>query len=153
MQKVQAVQFKRPGSVLSVGHSSIRRGATVVEFALVVPIFFTLLFATIEFATLNTIRNTCNNAAYEAARVLVVPGAIAGDGITEAERILGIVGVDAMTVTVDPPFIDSDTQNVTVRVEVPYAENAILVPVFTGSVVLTSEFTLRTERYAGIPGP
>lgn len=153
MQRVQAVQLRRSGSGESSVAFLMRRGTTVVEFAVVAPLFFTLLFATIEFATLNTIRNTCNNAAYEAARVLVVPGAVAADGITEAERILAIVGVDAMTVTVEPSVIDQATQNVTVRVEVPYAENAILVPVFTGNVVLTSEFTLKTERYDGIPGP
>lgn len=153
MRKNQAMQSPGSGSGFPLCRAAGRRGATVVEFAVVAPIFFTLLFATIEFATLSTIRNTCNNAAYEAARVLVVPGAVAADGQTEAERIMAIVGVDSLTVTVDPPFIDQETQDITVRIDVPYAQNAILIPVFTGDVVLTSEFTLRTERYDGIAGP
>ncbi|MEZ6126074.1 MAG: TadE/TadG family type IV pilus assembly protein [Planctomycetaceae bacterium] len=132
---------------------SRRRGATIVEFAFVAPVFFTLLFAAIEFASLSTIRNTCNNAAYEGARKLVIPGAVADTGKTEAERIMGIVGVDTLTVTVTPSVIDDTTTSVTVRVEVPYADNAMFVPIFTGNVTLTAEVTLKTERYDGFPGP
>jgi hypothetical protein len=77
-----------------------RRGATVVEFAVVAPVFFLLLFAGIEFATLSTIRATSHNAAYEGARKIVIPGADVALGIAEAERIMGIIGVDELTVTV-----------------------------------------------------
>ncbi|MCA9047569.1 MAG: pilus assembly protein [Planctomycetaceae bacterium] len=127
-----------------------RRGATIVEFAIVAPVFFMLLFAGIEFALLSQIRSTAHNAAYEAARMLVIPGADAAAGITEAERIMAIVGVDTLTVTVTPGTITDDTHEVTVNVSVPYASNAVFTPFFTGSVVLNSSVTLATERYSGI---
>ena len=45
-----------------------RRGAAAVEFAMTVPILFMLLFAALELGRMNMIRQTANNAAYEAAR-------------------------------------------------------------------------------------
>ncbi len=40
-----------------------RRGATLVEFALVVPILFLLFFAAVEFARVAMIRHTVDNAS------------------------------------------------------------------------------------------
>ncbi|HIK92418.1 MAG TPA: pilus assembly protein [Planctomycetes bacterium] len=74
-----------------LGTMPSRHGATIVEFALVAPIFFILLFGGIEFATLSTIRATSHNAAYEGARKLVIPGADVTVGIAEAERIMSII--------------------------------------------------------------
>jgi len=132
--------------------SSLRRGITLAEFAIVAPVFFVILLAGIEFSVLNTIRNTANNAAYEGARKLVIPGAVASSGRQEAERIMGIVGVHALTVTVTPSTIDDETREVTVDVSIPYASNAIIVPWFTGDVTIHSQVTLLTERYGGVGG-
>ena len=54
-----------------------RTGATAVEFAIVAPIFYTLVIASLEFGRLNIIRHTADQAAYEAARFAMVPGATA----------------------------------------------------------------------------
>ena len=56
---------------------SSRAGATAVEFAIVAPIFFLIMLASFEFSRLNVIRHTADNAAYEAARHAMVPGATA----------------------------------------------------------------------------
>ncbi|APZ91344.1 TadE/TadG family type IV pilus assembly protein [Fuerstiella marisgermanici] len=122
----------------------------MVEFVVVAPVFFLLLFAGIEFAVLGTIRSTANNAAYEGARKLVIPGAVASDGITEATRIMGIVGVNNLTVTTTPTVIDETTQDVTVNVSIPYDNNAVFVPWFAGGLVINASSTLKTERYGGI---
>lgn len=127
-----------------------RHGATIVEFALVAPLFFLLLFGGIEFATLSTIRATSHNAAYEGARKIVIPGADAAIGIAEAERIMGIIGVDTLTVTVTPSVLTNDTREVTVSISIPYDDNAVFVPMFTGGLTIVSSTTLATERYDGI---
>ncbi|MEZ6130641.1 MAG: pilus assembly protein [Planctomycetaceae bacterium] len=144
------VSANRPNAVR---YLRCRRGATAVEFAIVAPLFFLLLFAAIEFSVLSTIRNTCNNAAYEGARKIVIPGAVAATAQTEAENIMAIIGVTNLTVTVTPAVITDLTRDVTVRIDVPYAQNAILLPMFTSGLVISSEVTLRTERYDGFPGP
>ena len=129
-----------------------RRGTTLAEFAIVMPLFFVLFFAGIEFSVLSTIRSTANNAAYEGARKLVIPGADAATGIAEARRVMAVVGVNNLTVTVTPATLTDETRDVTVRVSVPYADNAIIAPWFTGGLIINSESTLRTERYGGIGG-
>jgi Flp pilus assembly protein TadG len=69
-----------------------RTGAAAVEFAIVAPVFFILVIAAFEFGRINVIRHTADNAAYEGARIAMVPGATAAEAVAEAERILRIVG-------------------------------------------------------------
>jgi Flp pilus assembly protein TadG len=123
-----------------------RRGATVVEFALAAPIFFLFLMAAFEFGWLNVLRHTADNAAYEAARYAMVPGATAAEATSKANSILNIVGARNAVVTVSPSVIDSNTDEVTVTVDVPMKDNALLVPKFTGKTTLRGSATLRTER-------
>ena len=52
-----------------------RTAAAAVEFAIVATIFFLLVIAAFEFGRMNVIRHTADNAAYEAARHAMVPGA------------------------------------------------------------------------------
>ncbi len=132
------------------GTTPCRRGVAIVEFAVVAPVFFILLFGGIEFATLSTIRATSHNAAYEGARKLVIPGADVTVGIAEAERIMSIIGVDTLAVTVTPNVITNNTREVTVSISIPYKDNAVFVPMFTGGLTIVSSTTLATERYDGI---
>ncbi len=127
-----------------------RRGTTMVEFAVVAPVFFIFMFAAMEFAHLNTLRNTAHNAAYEAARAAVIPGANQAKAEAEAQRILAAVGTRQFDITVTS--ITDASEEVTVTIDIPYADNAIMIPWFTGSVNIHSETTLKTERYTGIPG-
>lgn len=129
---------------------SRRRGATIAEFAVVCPVFFMLMFAGMEFSILSTIRSTANNAAYEAARKLVIPGAKADMGSDEAKRIMAVVGVRNLEVTVTPSVINDQTQEVTVKLDIPYDKNAIFTPLFTSGVVVTAQTKLRTERFGGV---
>jgi len=127
-----------------------RRGVAISEFAIVAPLFFLFMFAGIEFATVNTIRSTAHNAAYEACRTIVIPGASPATATTHASQLLSVVGVSNYTVTVNPLVIDDTTSDVTVTVNVPYASNAVFTPWFTGSLVMNSSVTMKTERYGGI---
>ena len=77
-----------------------RTGATAVEFAIVAPIFFTLVIASLEFGRLNIIRHTADQAAYEAARFAMVPGATAGEARSKAESMLKIVGARDSKITI-----------------------------------------------------
>ena len=123
-----------------------RSGAVTVEFALVAPVFFLILFALFEFAWLNVVRHTADTAAYEASRAAIIPGATVAQAEATANRILSAVGTRGATITVDPPNLGPDTTSVTVEVQVPMRPNAIIVSRFTGDTVLRSESTLRTER-------
>ncbi|QDU88164.1 TadE-like protein [Pirellulimonas nuda] len=123
-----------------------RRGATVVEFALVAPVFFLVILAMFEFSWLNVVRHTADNAAYEAARKAIVPGADASEATDEATRILRAIGARGARIAVDPPTITPETREVRVTIDIPMRDNAIAFPKFTGALVMHAESTLRTER-------
>ena len=123
-----------------------RHGAVVVEFAIVAPLVILIIFAMFEFSRVNVIRHTADNAAYEAARIAMIPGATAAEAIAEANRILGAVSARGASVTIDPPTIDRSTTQVTVDVSVPMDQNAIIIPRFTGATTMQSSATMRTER-------
>jgi len=124
----------------------IRQGAVVVEFAIIAPLFFLVVFAMFEFSRVNVIRHTVDSAAYEAARIAIVPGATATEAAAEANRILDAVSARGASVTVTPPQIGRRTTQVTVDVSVPMDQNAIIIPRFTGGATMQSSATLRTER-------
>ncbi len=128
--------------------ANTRTGATTVEFALVAPVFFLLLLASFEFSRLNVIRHTADNAAYEAARVAMVPGATAAEAINEANRIMNIASARGSRVTVNPATLGPNTTQITVTVDVPMDQNGWITPRFTGSRIMRAVSTLKTERAA-----
>jgi Flp pilus assembly protein TadG len=131
---------------MSFGARRHRRGVAAVEFALCAPVFFLFIFAMFEFTWMNVLRHTADNAAYEASRIVMVPGATAAQATAEANRILRIVGARGTSVTVTPGVIRADTRLVTVDVSVPMDRNGLIAPRFSRGQTLDSRSTLRTER-------
>jgi Flp pilus assembly protein TadG len=131
---------------ISLKHRDARRGAAAVEFAITAPVFFLFLLAAFEFGWLNVIRHTADNAAYEAARTAIVPGATVADAQAKADKILKIVGTRSAKVTITPNPVTVDTSQVTVSIEVPMKKNGLIVPRFTGKTKILATSTLRTER-------
>ena len=119
-----------------------RTGATAVEFAIVAPIFFTLVIASLEFGRLNIIRHTADQAAYEAARFAMVPGATAAEAKSKAESMLKVVGARDSKITIVGPTDDK----VTVTVDVPLNKNGWIAPKFTKNKTIHATSTLKTER-------
>lgn len=95
-------------------------------------------------------RNLAQNAAYEAARFVIVDGATSAEATAEAQRILDRLGTTGATISInDGESIDFSTDEVTVAVEIPLEQNSFLFPgSFVGKSIY-SEMTLRTERYTG----
>lgn len=123
-----------------------RHGATAVEFALVAPVFFLFMIASFEFSRLNVIRHTADNAAYEAARIAMVPGATAAEAVAEANRLMNIAGARGTTVSVNPPTLGPNITDITVTVDVPMGQNGWITPRFTGASTLRGISTLKAER-------
>lgn len=123
-----------------------RRGATVAEMALVLPVFVLILFAMFEFTRMAVLRNTADNAAYEGARIAMVTGGTAQEAIAEANRILNIVRTNSAQITVTPAVLTDETESITVEIDIPMDANGWIVPKFTAGQVLSSTCTLRTER-------
>ena len=108
--------------------------------------FFLFLLAAFEFGWLNVLRHTADNAAYEAARAVMVPGATAAEAAAKAKGLLNIVGARGANIVITPSNITPSTPEVTVAIDVPMNHNGLIVPRFTGKTSLHAESTLRTER-------
>ena len=99
-------------------------GSVTVETAIVLPVLFAIMFAAVDCARLNMLRNSTQNAAYEGARNAITPGATAADAKAAAQKVLNGVGVKNYTVTITPSTILSTTDTVTVTVTVPLKDNS-----------------------------
>lgn len=133
-----------------------RRGATIVEFALVAPFLFIICFACMEFQRFHMMSAMAEDAAYFAARNVMVPGATVSEGEAVGLDNLAAIGTKGATVDVDPyagttlqTDIDEDTTTVTVTVTVPITQNALFIPLFLTSGNITKSVTLATERFNG----
>ena len=130
-----------------------RRGAHIVEMALVLPILIMVVFGIIEFARANQIRQTVKQAAYEGARVGITLDASVSNVQTAANSVLSSVGITGSTVTVTPNPISSSTQFVTVTVSTSATANGWFMKYFTAGQPIAATVTLESETsgisYAG----
>ena len=122
-----------------------RRGVLSVEMAICIPIVFLILLGALEFSRMNMLRNSIDNAAYEASRRGVVPGATATDCINSAATVLTAVGARSATISVAPPVIDDNTTQVSVTISVPLSANSWGPARFLGGTTLRAVSTKSRE--------
>ena len=123
-----------------------RFGGVAVEFAMVAPIFFLVLFGGIEFASIHITQCAMENAAFEGVRQGIVPGATAEDCREYAENILDATRIKVYQVKVEPSEIDALTEEVTVTVTVPMTpDNKFGLAAFLRGGDLVKSITLPRE--------
>lgn len=88
-------------SMLQTGGILRRRGAAIVEMAVVSPLLLTMIFGVIEFGNSFMIRQIVTNAAREGARVAAIQGVVDDVAIRDAVR-------DGMSAVAGIPIADSD---------------------------------------------
>ncbi len=123
-----------------------RAGATAIEFAVVAPVFFLFIIAAFDFARMNVVRHTADNAAYEAARHAMVPGATVAEAVTKANSILSTVGITGATVAVSPATLGPSVDEIIVTVDVPMDQNGWIAPYFSSGKTINARSRLKTER-------
>jgi Flp pilus assembly protein TadG len=131
------------------GKQMLRRtrfGGVAVEFAMVAPIFFLVLFGGVEFASIHVTQCAIENAAFEGVRHGIIPGATAEGCRQQAEAILDATRINVYQVTVEPSFIDATTNEISVTVSVPMTpENKFGLSAFLRGGDLTKTITLPRE--------
>lgn len=118
-----------------------RRGAAIVEFALVASVIFMAFLGACEFCRLSMMRHSLDNAVYEAARRSIVSGATASEITAKAKSIMATLGISKVNVTVEPSVITDSTEFVTVKVSVPL--NSSTDP---NAPTMTRSLKMRRER-------
>lgn len=101
--------------------TSRRRGAAVVEFALIAPVFFTLVLAIIEFGRMMMVQQVLVNAAREGARASVLPGETDAQVTSVVSNYMSASGISGYTQTLSPTEASgaSSGTNMTLTVSVP----------------------------------
>ena len=125
-----------------------RRGAAVTEFAVILPVFVLIVLATIEATSMVFLQQTLEIAAYESARVALVPGSDAGNVGAAANSILGNRKVVDATVSVTPSNFESHPYGtaITVNVTADCEKNAALASWFYRGRQLSSSVTMMKEH-------
>ena len=123
-----------------------RFGATAVEFAMTLPLVFLFLFACYEMGRANMLVHATESAAYEAARVGIVPGAKPDEIRDAAEFVLASVGIRDFTIDVSPNVITNETEKVRVDIAVPFKTNNLNIPqMFVGDPTFRGSCELSRE--------
>ena len=104
-----------------INRNDKRRGAALVEMALVLPILLLLTFAVIEYGWLTFRASQVNQAARHGARIAVRPAATAEEVEDAVAAIMNGAGLTDYTLTITPPDPDTEVGDpVTVVVSVDY---------------------------------
>ena len=125
-----------------------RRGAAAVEFAVVAPLFFLLIFGMIEFGRMVMVQQVITNASREGARVAVLDGATTAEVTSAVDGYMVSAAVDGVNISVtpNPPSSAGYGEAVTVSVSVPFDQVSWLPsPMFLGGNTLSATTVMRRE--------
>jgi Flp pilus assembly protein TadG len=122
----------------------------VVEFAIVAPLFFLLVFGMIEYGRMVMVQQVITNASREGARRAVLDGATTTEVRTKVNNYLESAGIEKkdeyITVSPDPPTTAGYRQPVSVSVTVPFADVSwIPAPMFLKGVDLSATTVMSRE--------
>jgi Flp pilus assembly protein TadG len=128
---------------------SSRRGAAIVEFAFVAPVFLTLVVGTIELSRAIIVQQLLTNASREGARIGSYDSTTATSTITSAvNTYLSNEGITGATTTVspNPPSLAADGQSLSVIVSIPFNNVSWLPsPFFLGGQTLQATSVMCRE--------
>ncbi|HUG89894.1 MAG TPA: TadE family protein [Planctomycetaceae bacterium] len=129
--------------------SASRRGAAIIEFALIAPLFFLLVIGIIEFGRALMVQQVLTNASREGSRRAIVEGATVSDVQNVVTTYLSNASISSSTVTVSPnPLTNVGFGDpVTVTVTVPFSNVSWMSnPWFLGGRTLKAVSVMRGER-------
>lgn len=121
------------------------RGVVTVEVALCLPILMAILMGSYELARANMMLHSTESAAYEGARVGIIPGATPESVRESVGRVLRSVGVTNFDVDISPAVITNTTEDIEVEVTVPFRENLAIPTFFIRNPVFQGTCTLKRE--------
>ncbi|MCA9214235.1 MAG: pilus assembly protein [Planctomycetales bacterium] len=126
-----------------------RKGAAVVEFAVVAPFLMLMLLGMIEFGRAMIIQQNVTTAAREACREATLPSATTASATAVAEQFASQIPNEGITVTFAPSPEDAEAGDIiTATVEVPISAISNLGAIWFGSgATLDASAAMRKEGF------
>jgi len=151
-EKARVPRGKQPpvGPVTADGKPSMRRydesvrGQSLVEFALVLPVFLLLLIGIAEFGRAWMTRNILTGASREAVRIAAVQGNSAS-ALSRANTILSSAGISGATVNIADDGAPYGTCSVTVSYAFPITVAGFLPGLGGTNFTLSTSTSMRKE--------
>ena len=126
--------------------SKQRKGAALVEFAVVLPTMVLVFFSIVEISRVLMLQHTADTTAYEGARAGIVPGATTEDIRTAAMQLIEAAELVEAEIEIEPDTITEATSVIAVSVSIPVAENSWIAPQLHKDLSVTSRVALYCER-------
>lgn len=102
-----------------------QKGQSLVEFALILPLFIVVLFGIMEFGRLWEMTNLITSASREGARVAAIAGTSQSQAINAAQNVLSAANINDATISISGP---NSSNEVSVTVSINYEP-------ITGSII------------------
>ena len=118
-----------------------------MEFAIVAPVFFLLVFGMIEYGRMVMVQQMLTNASREGARRAILDGTTTGDVESVVNDYLASGGINGSTISVDPnpPTTATFGAPVTVTIQIGYDQVSWLPPMFLKNTPLSATSVMRRE--------
>lgn len=125
-----------------------RSGVAAVEFAVVSPLLLFFVFAIIEITGAIYLQQSLTIAAYEGARVALLPNADSGNVLAASHRILESRKIQGANIKVVPVDLNSADFGDPIQVEVtaPLGENGFFNRFFSANQIFSGTVTMMKER-------
>jgi Flp pilus assembly protein TadG len=119
------------------------KGQSVVEFALVIPIFLLVFVAIIEFGSIWMTMNVLTGASREGARIAAVTEPDEAEVLQAVSDVLASIGIDGESVTIAGP---NSAGEIIVTVEINYTTiTGSFIPGLASSIELARSTTMHWE--------
>ena len=119
-----------------------QKGQSLVEFALILPVFVVLLFGIMEFGRLWEMANVLTSAAREGARVAAVTSPDVSKATSAAQRVISAGNITQSVITVSGP---NSSNEVTVTVSAAYTPMTGSIIPGLGPLSISRSTTMRWE--------
>lgn len=129
-------------------HRQRRCGAAAVEFAVISPVLFIMVFGMIDVGRAVMVQNLLTNAARDGARTAVLDGVTSQEVITQVSDFLAASSVPNASVNVTPSDLTTAAQGdpVAVSASVPFNSVSWLPSsIYLKDVILESTVIMRRE--------
>lgn len=136
-----------PRSISRRRRASRRRGAAIVEFAVVSPVFIAILLGTIEACSMIFLKQSVTMGAYEGTRVSVVPGTTTAQVETAVKGFLDARKVKSYTIQITPSNFQAAAYGsfIQVKVTAPCGPNGLIPSIFYGGKSVTGTVEMMKE--------